>query len=136
MSLGFKRSFKAFKAFCLNEKNYSEMNIRENLLTNLRRSESALSAPGIVMVRLDVEPTLYFLTKGLHNLILTKISKIVLANTLTTGEIGGGKKLKFNSKSIQQISQSFSITSREKTMSKHLLLFHFDASEKISNMSN
>lgn len=52
------------------------------------------------MVRLDVEATLYFFTKGLHNLILTKISNIVLAKTLTTGEIGGGKKLQENSRSI------------------------------------
>ncbi len=64
--------------------------------TNLRRSASAASAPGIVIVILDDEATLYFLTNGLHNLILTNISNIVLAKTLMTGDIGGGKKLKYS----------------------------------------
>jgi hypothetical protein len=62
--------------------------------TNLLLSASAASGPGIVIAILDGEATLYFLTNGLHILILTNISKIVFAKTLITGDIGGGKKLK------------------------------------------
>ena len=104
--------------------------------SNLRRSLSAASAPGIVIVRLDVEPTLYFFSKGLHNLIFTKISNIVLAKTLTTGEMGGGKKLQFNRTSIHTNSLLLHLTSLEKTMGTYFLWYHFDAFEKISNMSN
>jgi hypothetical protein len=74
------------------------------LLTNLRLSSSAASGPGIVIVILDDEATLYFLTNGLHNLIFTNISKIVFANTLMTGDIGGGKKLKDNQNLISNES--------------------------------
>jgi len=45
----------------------------KHLITNLRLSASAASAPGIVIVILDGEATLYFLTNGLHNLIVTNI---------------------------------------------------------------
>jgi hypothetical protein len=64
--------------------------------SNLRLSASAASGPGIVIVILDGDPTLYFLTYGLHNLILTSISNIVLAKTLIIGEIGDGKKLEIS----------------------------------------
>lgn len=77
-------------------------------LTNLRRSASAASAPGIVIVIFDDEATLYFLTYGLHNLILTNISKIVFAKTLMIGDIGGGKKLKKNIRTfLIQLNQIF-----------------------------
>jgi hypothetical protein len=62
--------------------------------TNLRRSASAASGPGMVIVILDDEATLYFLANGLHSLILTNNSKIVLAKILIIGEMIDGKKLK------------------------------------------
>jgi uncharacterized protein involved in copper resistance len=61
--------------------------------TNLRRSASAVSGPGIVIVIFDDEATLYFLTNGLHSLIFTSNSKIVLAKRLIIGAIIDGKKL-------------------------------------------
>ena len=63
------------------------------LSTYFRRSASAASGPGIVMVILDGEATLYFFTNGLQIFNLTNISKIVLAKTLIIGAIGDGKKL-------------------------------------------
>jgi hypothetical protein len=43
--------------------------IRQKSFTYLRLSASAASGPGIVIVILDGEATLYFFTNGLHNLI-------------------------------------------------------------------
>jgi hypothetical protein len=73
---------------------FSLFEFRSKFLTNLRRSASAASAPGIVIVTLDDEAALYFLTNGLHNFNLTNNSKIVFAKILIIGAIGGGKKLK------------------------------------------
>lgn len=129
---GFQTIVQCFQRF-LSKHNKDSRIFHSN--SNLRRSVSAASAPGIVIVRLDVEPTLYFFTKGLHNLIFTKISNIVLAKTLTTGEIGGGKKLQFNRTSIHTNSL-LHLTSLEKMTRPYFLWFHFDAFEKISNMSN
>jgi hypothetical protein len=76
--------------FILENKSLSN---KKKTFTNLRLSASAASGPGIVIVILDGEATLYFLINGLHNLILTNISNIVFAKTLIIGEIGDGKKL-------------------------------------------
>lgn len=65
----------------------------EKASTHLRRSSSAASGPGMVIVILDGAATLYFFANGLHTLIFTSNSKMVLAKTLITGEIIDGKKL-------------------------------------------
>ena len=67
--------------------------MRKKLSLYLRRSASAASGPGMVIVILDGAATLYFFTNGLHNLIFTNNSKVVFAKTLITGEIIEGKKL-------------------------------------------
>jgi hypothetical protein len=76
-------------------------------LTNLRRSASAASGPGIVIVIIGVDDTLCFLMKGLHSFILTNISNIVLAKTLMIGAIGDGKKLDIHSIIFHLVKNSY-----------------------------
>lgn len=100
----------------------------------LRRSASAASGPGMVIVILDGAATLYFFTNGLHSLIFTNISKIVFAKTLITGEIIEGKKLeecRRMRENTNNHSQVLEYTWQRKMNLTYHLSYHFDVVEKI-----